>query len=128
MTPYNTISLAIHGTILNFEIPHPYPSAPQLVPVAQSASVEDLLSGAAWKDTPSSSIGGTGPYIPKLLLGKFDSEEVRESRRKYAREQMRRDKVQKHIVTLQLMKKEGLVTDEIAEELESKVHDEHGAL
>jgi hypothetical protein len=128
MAAYNTISLAIYGTVLNFDVPRPYPPI-QAPPVAfpQSASVDDLLSGAAWKDTLSSSIGGTGPYIPKILLGKIDTDEMRESRRQYAQEEMRKEKVQKRILAVKLIRKEGLVTDQVAEELESKVHDEHGA-
>lgn len=85
-----------------------------------------MLSGVAWKDTTSSSIGGTGPYIPKMLLGKFDSEEERESRRRFYREKKRDEQVRNSITAVTLLRKEGMISAAVASELESKAHDHDG--
>ena len=88
--------------------------------------MDDMLSGAAWKDAPSCSIGGTGPYIPKMLLGRFDSEEERESRRRYYQEKIRAESVRNGIAAVNMLKKEGIISEAVAEELERKVDDDHG--
>lgn len=85
-----------------------------------------MLSGAAWKDIQSSSIGGVGPYIPKVLLGVVDSEEERESRRQFYREKKREEQVKSCIAAVQMLRKEGMVSAAVATELESKVHDNDG--
>ena len=85
-----------------------------------------MLSGAAWKDTPSSSIGGTGPYVPKMLLGRFDSEAERETRRKFYADKKRDENVKNYATVVQLLKEEGIISGQVALELESKVHDEDG--
>ena len=87
-----------------------------------------MLSGVAWKGIPSSSIGGTGPYIPKVLLGIVDSEEERESRRQYYREKEQDDKVTKCIKAVKALRKAGMISAMVANELESKVHDDKGTL
>jgi hypothetical protein len=109
----------MYGNILTSDIPRAFP-------FPQSPSVDDMLSGVAWKDTPSCSIGGTGPYIPKMLLGKFDSEEERESRRKYYREREQVKRVRDGMIAVKMLKKDGIIADTVAEELESKVEDDHG--
>jgi len=126
MTMYNSISIAIYGQILNIDIPRPYP-VPQSYSFPQSPSVDDLLSGMAWKDTLSSSLGGTGPYIPKILLGKYDSEEERESRRQFYKEKKLEEQIKNGLTAIKMMRKEGLISDTIAVELESKVHDDDGS-
>jgi len=108
----------MYGNILTSDIPRAFP-------FPQSASVDDMLSGVAWKDTPSCSIGGTGPYIPKMLLGRFDSEEERESRRKYYREREQVKRVRDGMIAVKMLKKDGIIADTVAEELESKVEDDH---
>jgi hypothetical protein len=125
-TAYNTISLAIYGTILTVDVPRPYPF-PQTHSFPQTPSVEDMLSGVAWKDTTSSSMGGIGPYIPKMLLGKIDSEEERESRRRFYREKKRDEQVRNCTIAVKMLRKEGIISAAVASELESKVHDNEGA-
>jgi hypothetical protein len=85
-----------------------------------------MLSGAAWKDVPSSSIGGTGPYIPRILLGKVDSEEEREARKRSYGERFREEQVQNKITSVGMLRKEGIISAEVAEELQGKIHDEEG--
>jgi hypothetical protein len=85
-----------------------------------------MLSGAAWKDVTSCSVGGSGPYIPKMLLGRFDSEEERESRLRYHRNKMREEQVRNALTAVKMMRQEGLISDVLASELESKVHDDFG--
>ena len=125
-TAYNTISLAIYGTILTVDIPRPHPY-PQQFTFPQTPSVEDMLSGVAWKDIQSSSVGGFGPYIPKVLLGIVDSEEERESRRQFIREKKRDEQIKSCITAVQMLRKEGMISAVVATELESKVHDEDGS-
>jgi len=125
MTPYNTISLVIHGTILNLDVPRPYPS-PTSFPFPQIPSVDEMLSGAAWKDIPSSTVGGPGPYIPKLLLGIRDTQEQRETRLRFYQEQKRANEIRNGLLAVKMLRREGLVSDEVAQELESKVHDDEG--
>jgi hypothetical protein len=85
-----------------------------------------MLSGAAWKDVPSSSVGGVGPYIPRILLGKVDSEEEREARKRSYRERFREEQLQNALAAVGMLRKEGIVSAETAEELQGKVHDEEG--
>ena len=125
MTPYNTISLVIHGTILNLDVPRTYPS-PTAFPFPQIPSVDEMLSGAAWKDIPSSTVGGPGPYIPKLLLGIRDTQEQRETRLRFYQEQKRANEIRNGLLAVKMLRREGLVSDEVARELESKVHDDEG--
>jgi hypothetical protein len=86
-----------------------------------------MISGAAWKDTISSSIGGTGPYIPKILLGRLDSEEERESRLRFYREQDRDERIKNSLTAVKILRKEGIISAIVADELESKVEDDNGA-
>ena len=125
-TAYNTISLAIYGTILAVDIPHPQPY-PQQFAFPQTPSVDDMLSGVAWKDIQSSSVGGVGPYIPKVLLGVVDSEEEREARRRTYREKKRDEQVKSCIAAVKMLRKEGMISEVVATELESKVHDNDGS-
>jgi len=122
---YNVISLAVYGTVLIVDVPRPYPY-PHPASFPQAPSVDDMLSGAAWKDIASSSIGGAGPYIPKLLLGRFDSEEERETRRQFYREQKENQRIRNCMAAVKMLNKEGVISDIVANELESKVHDDHG--
>ena len=85
-----------------------------------------MLSGAAWKDTVSSSVGGPGPYIPKLLLGRIDSEEERETRRQFYQKQKKEQRTQNYMAAVKLLQKGKTISDVVAQELESKVHDEGG--
>jgi hypothetical protein len=87
-----------------------------------------MLSGAAWKDTPSCSIGGTGPYIPKMLLGKIDTEEERETRRQFYRQWKRDSQVRNYLAAVKVMREEGMINENVAVELEGKVHDEDGEM
>ena len=87
-----------------------------------------MLSGAAWKDTPSCSIGGTGPYIPRMLLGKFDGEEIRERRRQFYRQWKKDLQARDYLAAVKLMREEGMVSEKVAAELEGKVHDEDGEM
>ena len=86
-----------------------------------------MLSGVAWKDTTSSSMGGTGPYIPRMLLGKIDSEEERETRRRFYREKEKDEQVRNCLTAVKMLRKEGIISATVASELESKVHDNEGA-
>jgi hypothetical protein len=124
-TAYNTISLAIYGTIFTVDIPRPHPY-PQQFTFPQTPSVEDMLSGVAWKDIKSSSVGGVGPYIPKVLLGIVDSEEEREARRQFYREKKRDEQIKSCIAAIKMLRKEGMISAVVATELESKVHDNDG--
>jgi len=124
-TAYNTISLAIYGTILTVDIPRPHPY-PQQFTFPQTPSVEDMLSGVAWKDIQSSSVGGVGPYIPRVLLGIVDSEEEREARRQFYREKKRNEQIKSCVRAIKMLKKEGMISAVEATELESKVHDNDG--
>lgn len=92
----------------------------------QAPSVDDMLSGAAWKETVSSSLGGPGPYIPKLLLGKIDTEEEREARRQFYRKQKLNDQMRNYMAVVNLLKKTSAISEDVSKELESKVHDEDG--
>jgi hypothetical protein len=85
-----------------------------------------MLSGAAWKDVPSSSIGGTGPYIPRILLGKVDSEEEREARKRSYGERFREEQMQNKLASIGMLRKEEIISAEVADELQGKVHDEEG--
>jgi len=85
-----------------------------------------MLSGAVWKDTTSSSVGGTGPYIPKMLLGRFDSEEERQTRRKFYLDKRRDENMRNYATAVQLLREEGIISGQVAYELESKVQDEDG--
>jgi hypothetical protein len=126
MRPYSTISLAIYGSILNLDVPsRPYPS-PTSFPVPQIPSVDDMLSGAAWKDMPSSAIGGPGPYIPKLLLGIRDTQEQREARLRTHEKERRAQEIRNGLLAVEMLRKEGLITEQVAAELESKVEDDEG--
>lgn len=125
-TAYSAISLAIYGTVLNVDTPRPYPLPPTQPPL-QTPTVDDMLSGAAWKDTISSSIGGTGPYIPKILLGKFDSEEERELRLRFYQKQKRDERIKNGMTAVKMLKREGIISATVADELESKVEDDNGA-
>jgi len=127
MSPYTTISLAIYGTVLSLDVPHPS-SSPSGFPFPQVPSVDDMLSGAAWKDVPSSSIGGTGPYIPKMLLGIRDTKEQRDARLRFYEVQRREEEIRNGLLAVKLMRKEGMISDEIAEELQSKVQDDEGII
>src|SRR5579859_4470234 len=122
---YSTISLAIYGTIVTSDIPRPPPQH-HAFPFPQIPSVDDMLSGAAWKDATSSSLGGTGPYIPKMLLGKFDSEEERETRRQWLRDKMKGERIRNSLAAIELLKKDGIISEGLFSELESKVEDEDG--
>jgi hypothetical protein len=86
-----------------------------------------MLSGVAWKDTVSSSIGGTGPYIPKMLLGRFDSEAERQARRDFYADRKRDEKVRNYATAVQLLREQGIISGQVAYELESKVQDEAGS-
>jgi len=123
---YSTISLAIYGTILSNDVPRNYPFAQTPYAVAQLPSVEDMLSGAAWKDTTSSSVGGTGPYVPKMLLGRFDSEAERQTRRNFYMEKRRDENMRNYATAVQLLREEGIISGHVAYELESKLQDEDG--
>ena len=125
-TAYNTISLAIYGTILTVDIPRPHPY-PQQFTFPQAPPVEDMLSGVAWKDVQSSSVGGVGPYIPKVLLGIVDSEEEREARRQFYREKKQDEQIKSCTTAIKMLKKEGMISAVVATELESKVHDNDGS-
>ena len=125
MQPYTTISLAIYGTVLTLDVPRPYPS-PTSFPFPQVPSVDDMLSGAAWKDVPSSSIGGPGPYIPKMLLGIRDTQEQREARLRYYEKERRTDEIRNGLLAVNMLRKEGVISEQVAVELESKVHDDGG--
>jgi len=85
-----------------------------------------MLSGAAWKDTTSSSIGGTGPYVPKMLLGRFDSVAERQTRRKFYLDKKRDENMRNYATAVQLLRGEGIISGQVAYELESKVQDEDG--
>jgi hypothetical protein len=121
MTAYSTLSIAVYGTIVGQDTPRA-----QSFPFPQVPSVDDMLSGAAWKDVTSCSMGGSGPYIPKMLLGRFDSEEERESRLRYHRNKMREEQIRNALTAVKMMRQEGLISDALASELESKVHDDFG--
>ena len=99
---------------------------PQTNTFSQVPSVDDMLSGAAWKDTPSCSIGGTGPYIPKMLLGRFDSEAERQARRRFYADKRREENRRNYATAVQLLREEGIISGHVAYELESKVQDEDG--
>jgi hypothetical protein len=96
---------------------YPFPNIP---------SVDDMLSGAAWKDTISCSIGGTGPYIPKMLLGRSDSEEERETRRQFYWQWKSDLQVRNLLGVVKVMREDGMIDEDVAVELEGKVHDEDG--
>jgi hypothetical protein len=85
-----------------------------------------MLSGAAWKDTTSSSVGGTGPYVPKMLLGRFDSEAERQTRRNFYMEKRRDENMRNYATAVQLLREEGIISGHVAYELESKLQDEDG--
>jgi hypothetical protein len=121
MKAYNTLSIAVYGTIIGLDTPRP-----QSFPFPQVPSVDDMLSGAAWKDVASSSIGGSGPYVPKMLLGRFDSEEERESRLRYQGNKRREERIRNAMTAVKMMRQDGLISDAVASELDSKVHDDFG--
>jgi len=104
------------------------PSLPQTNTFSQLPTVDDMLSGAAWKDTLSSSIGGTGPYIPKILLGRFDSEAERQARRKFYTDKKRDENMRNYATVVQLLREERIISGHVAYELESKIQDEDGTI
>jgi hypothetical protein len=61
-----------------------------------------------------------------MLLGQFDSEEERESRRRYYRERSHAERVKNGVTAVKMLRKEGIISDTVAEELEAKVDDNHG--
>jgi hypothetical protein len=110
--------------MLTIDGPRPFPTGGY--PFPNIPTVDDMLSGAAWKDTTSCSIGGTGPYIPKMLLGRSDSEEERETRRQFYRQWKRDLQVRNLLGVVEAMRGEGMIDESVAVELEGKVHDEDG--
>jgi len=85
-----------------------------------------MISGVAWKDVASSSVGGIGPYVPRILLGKVDSEDEREARKRSYRERYQEEQVQNALSVVRMLRKEGIVSAAVAEELHGRVHDEDG--
>jgi len=85
-----------------------------------------MISGVAWKDMASSSVGGMGPYVPRILLGKVDSEEEREVRNRSYRERCQEEQVQNALSVVRMLRKEGIISAVVAEELRGRVHDEKG--
>jgi len=85
-----------------------------------------MISGVAWKDMTSSSVGGMGPYVPRILLGKVDSEEEREVRSRSYRERYQEEQIQNALSVVRVLRKEGIISALVAEELRGRVHDEEG--
>lgn len=85
-----------------------------------------MLTGAAWKDMSSSSIGGAGPYIPKVLLERFDTAGEREARRQFYREKKLDQQVRIFATAVKVLRQDGLISDELALDLDSKAHDDNG--
>ena len=63
-----------------------------------------------------------------MLLGQVDSEEEREGRRLHYRQWKREVQVRNHLTAVKIMREEGMINDNVAVELEGKVHDEDGEM
>ena len=76
----------------------------------------------------SSSLGGIGPYIPKMLLGRFDTVGEREARLQFHQDKKLDQQVRTFTTAVKVLRQEGIISDEEALELESKVHDDKGRI
>ena len=61
-----------------------------------------------------------------MLLGRFDSEAERQVRRKFYVDKRRDENIRNYSRAVQLLREEGIISDQVAFELESKVEDEDG--
>jgi hypothetical protein len=76
----------------------------------------------------SSNMGIIGPYVPKMLLGRFDTVAEREARLQFHQDKRLDEQVRSFATAVKVLRQEDVISDEEALQLEAKVHDDNGRI